>query len=152
MRHIGLLLLLVSLWAHAGVDPYTFENKEYEVTYREVIDKLRCLVCQNQTIAGSNAKLALDLRQQVYEMVLTGSSKEEIYTFMVDRYGDFVLYEPRIKKSTLVLWIGPFVLLLLGVGTMMLVIRSRNRQNKENLSEVDLERVAKMLEQNKVKS
>src|SRR5437870_4686691 len=77
--------------------------------------EIRCLVCQNQSLADSNAELATDLRNQIREQMKKGASESEVVAFLVARYGDFVLYRPPLKASTLVLWLGPFVLLLLGV-------------------------------------
>jgi cytochrome c-type biogenesis protein CcmH len=89
--------------------------------------ELRCLVCQNQTIADSNAELAVDLRRQVREMLSSGKSKAEIYTYMTDRYGDFVLYRPPLKGSTTLLWFGPALLMAAGVGTLVIILRRRQR-------------------------
>jgi cytochrome c-type biogenesis protein CcmH len=89
--------------------------------------ELRCLVCQNQTIADSNAELAVDLRQQVREMLIRGKSPNEIYAYMTDRYGDFVLYRPPLKGSTALLWFGPALLMVAGVGTLVLILRQRQR-------------------------
>jgi cytochrome c-type biogenesis protein CcmH len=89
--------------------------------------ELRCLVCQNQTIADSNAELAVDLRRQVREMLNSGKSKDEIYAYMTDRYGDFVLYRPPLKSSTAVLWFGPALLMVAGVATLVLILRRRQR-------------------------
>jgi cytochrome c-type biogenesis protein CcmH len=83
---------------------------------------LRCLVCQNQTIADSNAELAADLRRQVYEMVQQGQSREQIVQFMIDRYGDFVLYKPRFTLKTSLLWLGPLLFLLIGLGVAVVII------------------------------
>jgi len=154
MRRFWLICLMtISLTSVAGgIDPYAFESKEQEAVYKEIIEELRCLVCQNQNIAGSNAELAQDLRRQAYEMILEGKSKEAIYTYMVDRYGDFVLYQPPVKRSTLVLWVGPFVILLVGVGVMILVIRRRTQTSGGNLTQADLDRVEKMLDRDDKKS
>lgn len=87
--------------------------------------ELRCLVCQNQTIADSNAELAVDLRNEIREKIQTGMSDAEIKDFMVARYGDFVLYRPPVKNTTLVLWIGPFLLLAVGGGILVFNLRRR---------------------------
>jgi len=92
---------------------------------RQLEEKLRCLVCQNQTLADSNAELAQDLRRQVREQVYAGRSDEEITAFLVQRYGDFVLYEPPFKPSTALLWLGPFVLLAAALAGLVLVLRRR---------------------------
>ena len=107
--------------------------------------ELRCLVCQNQTLADSNAPLAVDLRNQIREQLSQGASEREVLDFMVARYGDFVLYRPPLKASTLALWIGPFVLLAL--GAFLLVRRLvRRRAPEQQLSEAERARAAKLLE------
>jgi cytochrome c-type biogenesis protein CcmH len=88
-------------------------------------EQLRCLVCQNQTIAESNAELAVDLRSQVREQIAAGKSDDEIVKYMTDRYGDFVLYRPPLKATTLLLWGGPLLLLLLGLGMLVRLVRQR---------------------------
>ncbi len=90
-----------------------------------VAEELRCLVCQNETIAASSAELAIDLRKQIRQQLLQGRSEAQILDFMVQRYGDFVLYRPPLKASTLLLWLGPFVLLLVGLGALVVQIRQR---------------------------
>ena len=91
----------------------------------EVSEQLRCLVCQNQSIADSNAELAVDLRNQVIEQVKAGKSNEEIVNYMVDRYGDFVLYNPPFKLSTAILWLGPLGLFVVGLGAFYINLRRR---------------------------
>jgi cytochrome c-type biogenesis protein CcmH len=91
-------------------------------------EKLRCLVCQNQTIAESNAELALDLRHQISEQIKAGRSDREILDFMVARYGDFVLYQPPVKATTLLLWGGPALLLLIGFLALASILRARRRE------------------------
>ncbi len=90
-------------------------------------EELRCLVCQNQTIADSNAPLALDLRNQIRTQIAEGRSDSQIREYMVDRYGDFVLYRPPFKASTALLWAGPFALLLFGAGIAIAIMRRRGR-------------------------
>jgi cytochrome c-type biogenesis protein CcmH len=92
---------------------------------QQVAIELRCLVCQNQTIADSNADLAVDLRNQVREMLRQGRSEREIIDYMTARYGDFVLYRPPVKSSTALLWFGPGLLLVVAVGVFLLVLRRR---------------------------
>jgi cytochrome c-type biogenesis protein CcmH len=96
---------------------------EGEARYQHLINELRCLVCQNQSIAESNAPLAEDLRRQVRDMIRDGKSDAEILDFMTARYGDFVLYRPPLRRHTLALWLGPFV--LLGLGALALVFLYR---------------------------
>jgi cytochrome c-type biogenesis protein CcmH len=94
----------------------------------ELAEQLRCLVCQNQTIADSNAELAVDLRRQIREQIAQGKSDAEITGFMVERYGDFVLYRPPLKATTLLLWLGPPVLLLAAIGGLLRYLRERRKR------------------------
>ncbi|MDR3770576.1 MAG: cytochrome c-type biogenesis protein CcmH [Sutterella sp.] len=93
----------------------------------QVSEQLRCLVCQNQSIAESNAELAVDLRNQVIEQVKAGKTNKEIIDYMVERYGDFVLYRPPFKSTTYILWIGPIALFLIGLGAFYVNLRRRKR-------------------------
>ncbi|MDD9983354.1 MAG: cytochrome c-type biogenesis protein CcmH [Gammaproteobacteria bacterium] len=115
--------------AHAKsvFEPRDFSSPEHEERYHTLVDELRCLVCQNQTIAESNADLATDLRREVYRMVEEDRSADEIAGFMVARYGDFVLYRPPLRGGTIVLWAGPFLLALLGLAVLAAYLRRRRR-------------------------
>jgi cytochrome c-type biogenesis protein CcmH len=109
-------------------------------------EKLRCLVCQNQTIGDSNAELAVDLRRQVREQIAAGKTDDQIIEYMVTRYGDFVLYQPPVKATTLLLWGGPALLLLLGAFAMWRILQSRRRATDEPpLSAEEHERAARLL-------
>ena len=111
--------------AQSVFEPRDFSSPEHEERYHELADELRCLVCQNQTIAESNADLASDLRREVYRMIEDDRSTEEIVGFMVARYGDFVLYRPPLRGGTVLLWAGPFLLALLGLAALALYLRRR---------------------------
>jgi cytochrome c-type biogenesis protein CcmH len=113
--------------AQAAEAPLLAADPQLEAQVQAIAVELRCLVCQNQTIADSSAPLALDLRKQVREMLQRGQSREQVVAYMTARYGDFVLYRPPVKGSTALLWFGPFVLLLLGVAVLALVLRRRAR-------------------------
>jgi cytochrome c-type biogenesis protein CcmH len=102
-------------------------DTKLEARMLAITQELRCLVCQNQTIADSHAPLALDLRQQVRELIDKGKTDAEIISYMTDRYGDFVLYRPPFKTTTALLWVGPGVLLVAGLVVLMLVLRRRSR-------------------------
>ena len=136
MARVLLLFLLSSAaWAASDLDKRT----------AALAEELRCLVCQNQTLAESNAPLAVDLRNQMREQLSKGASEREVREFMVARYGDFVLYKPPFKASTAALWLGPFALLL--AGAVLLVRRVRRRREPEPaLSAAERERAAKLLE------
>ncbi len=106
-------------------------------------------MCQNQNLADSNAELAQDMRRQTYEMVQSGSSNEEVITYMVQRYGDFVLYRPPFRPSTALLWAGPFLIFAIGVAILMLFIRRRNREPVVKLSSEEHARAQSLLDQDK---
>ena len=118
-----LLLVIFGFWmasAQAAIEAYQFDSPEMEADYKRLIDELRCLVCQNQNLSGSDADLARDLRRQTYQMLQEGKTPQQVVDFMVARYGDFVLYRPQFKSSTYLLWLGPFLLLVL---VLVLVVR-----------------------------
>lgn len=104
------------------------ENLEVERRLNAISEELRCLVCQNESIAGSRAELAVDLRREIRTMISQGKTDQEIRDFMVERYGDFVLYRPPVKATTLFLWVGPFVLLIVGFLAMLMALRRRKSQ------------------------
>ena len=120
-------ILLVSLCNPAllfgGLESLNFANSQQELRYKKIIAELRCLVCQNQNLADSNADLAKDLRKKTHAMILAGQSDAQIIDFMVVRYGDFVRYRPPFKPSTALLWISPALLLALGLGILWRVTR-----------------------------
>jgi cytochrome c-type biogenesis protein CcmH len=126
----GLLLCCGTLHATATLESFKFSTPDQEQHFKDLIEELRCLVCQNQSLADSDAELAHDLRVEVYEHMQQGKSDEEVIDFLVSRYGDFVLYNPPVKPSTYLLWYGPFVLLALGLVLLVKNIRQRDRQRR----------------------
>jgi cytochrome c-type biogenesis protein CcmH len=125
MKKIIAVLLLMPLASFAVDNSDAMEDPKLQARYETITRELRCLVCQNTPISDSNAPLAEDLRNQVREMLLAGSSDREIYSYMTDRYGDFVLYKPPFAKRTLLLWLAPGILLLLGGTVLVRTIRQR---------------------------
>ena len=121
------ILVTTVVHAQSVFEPRDFSSPEHELRYRALVDELRCLVCQNQNIAESNADLASDLRREVYRMVEDGQSTEEIAGFMVARYGDFVLYRPPLRGGTILLWAGPFLLAAIGLTVLAVYLRRRRR-------------------------
>jgi cytochrome c-type biogenesis protein CcmH len=117
---------LASEAAPAVADP------ELEARVMRLSAELRCLVCQNQTIADSHADLAVDLRNQVREMLRAGQSEREVMQYMTQRYGDFVLYRPPLKSTTMPLWFGPVLLLVVGIGVLWMVLRRRARLSPDS--------------------
>jgi cytochrome c-type biogenesis protein CcmH len=114
-----------------------FEDPAMQERYEHINRELRCLVCQNQTIADSNATLAQDLRREVREMLAAGKTDDEIRTFMIERYGDFVLYRPRMTASNFLLWAAPVLLLLLGTFVGIRVIRKQAAEVDDEGPEAD---------------
>lgn len=129
-RSISSLMLLAMAmtlsFTTQAVEPLTFDSPEQEERFDSLTEELRCLVCQNQSLADSDAVLAQDLRNEVYVMLQQGNSNEEIKRFLVDRYGDFVLYRPPFRRDTLLLWLSPLLLLTTG-GVVMAFTISRRR-------------------------
>lgn len=144
-----LLILLVCLlpaFSYAGQATDMAADPVLEKRMIGLAENLRCLVCQNESLASSHADLAEDLRREVREQMQKGLSDQEIIDYLVSRYGDFVLYDPPVKKSTLVLWFGPFALLLAGAGTLIYQLRKRKKQVPEAaLSAEDAQRAVELL-------
>ena len=147
MRSLVLLLLLAWLATAAAQQAKPLaDDPALEARVMRIADELRCLVCQNETIAASNADLAVDLRQQIRQKLQQGQSRDQIVDFMVQRYGDFVLYRPPLKGSTWLLWGGPFV--LLGIALLALVLSIRRRRTAAApLQTADSERARRLLDQ-----
>lgn len=127
MKRIGIVLIsmLVGGLTYAIDAGNAFEDPEMQARYEKISSEVRCLVCQNQTIKDSNAFLADDLRREIRRLMLEGKTNAEIYDFLVQRYGDFVLYRPRMQGKTLVLWIAPFLLIAVGGFIAVKVVRGR---------------------------
>jgi cytochrome c-type biogenesis protein CcmH len=144
-----LVALLLAAAALAASAKDALPTEQDPVAARRAVqlsEQLRCLVCQNQSIAESNADLAVDLRRQINEQIAAGRSDGEIVDFMVQRYGDFVLYRPPFKAATLLLWLGPALLLIAGLWALARVLRSRNRAADERpLSEEERAGAARLL-------
>lgn len=148
MKYLSIVFLLIlSGIACAGVEFREFANPEQQAAYENLTSELRCLVCQNQTIADSNAELAADLRRQVYEMLQQGKSKQDIAQFMTDRYGDFVLYNPPFKLKTGLLWIGPAAFLLIGLISVFLFTRRKKTAASVQISAEQQQKIRSLLEE-----
>ena len=130
MRRLFTVLLLAVAAAAYGIDSEpVFPDAAQQARYEALIHVFRCLVCQNETIADSDADLAADLRRQVHGLVAAGKSDAEIRAYLVDRYGNFVLYRPPVQTNTWLLWGGPFLLLLLGLTVVVAVVRRRAKMD-----------------------
>ena len=148
LKHVfagGLMAAVAALSAGsvaaAEAEPTAFDPIAHQRVV-EVSEQLRCLVCQNQSIAESNAELAVDLRNQAIEQVKAGKTNKEIIDFMVERYGDFVLYKPPFKMTTAILWLGPLALFVIGVGAFYVNLRRRKRLVEEAVKPLSKEEQA----------
>ena len=150
MRSVKALFFLTAMMltvaASARVEVHNFDGPEQEARYNKLIAELRCLVCQNQNLADSNAELAVDLRRKTYEMVKQDKSEGEIVDFMVDRYGEFVLYRPRLSNSTLLLWAGPFIILMIGISLLIRTVRRRRAGQDNNIDDASIRNAAALLD------
>jgi cytochrome c-type biogenesis protein CcmH len=143
---LGIVLALTPLLVHAQGVPGTAPDPILDKRVLAIAEELRCLVCQNQTIADSDAALAVDLRKQVREKLAQGMSDHDVTDFMVARYGDFVLYRPPVKTTTWLLWFGPFLLLTGGLVALGLKLKRRAQTAPTAaLSETEKRRVATLL-------
>ena len=133
----------------AADQPLSFSDPALEQRYTTLLETLRCLVCQNQSLADSHADLAQDLRDEVHRLLTTGAEDKEILAFMVDRYGEFVLYRPPVKASTLLLWGGPALLVLTAIVVVVRIGRPRTADdaNPAPLSEAERERLESLQRQ-----
>ncbi len=139
---VMLMLLASTVWAREAAPAADDPALERDVVV--IASELRCLVCQNQTLADSNAPLAVDLRNQIREQLQQGKSAREIMAYMVERYGDFVLYRPPMKATTLLLWFGPLLLVVIGMVVMFRRI-ARRRADAAVVTEAEHEAAAKLL-------
>ncbi len=126
------------------------EDPAVERRLISISEEMRCLVCQNESLSGSRSELAQDLRREIRDLIKQGKTDAEIRTFMVDRYGDFVLYRPPVKPITWLLWIGPFVLMIAGIVALLMYLRRRNTQvAKTTLSDDENKRIDALLRDDK---
>jgi len=138
VRFFVVFLVLISN-AYAAIDTYEFKDKSKEHRFHDLSADMRCPKCQNQNLADSNAAIAQDLKQKIYLMLEADKTDTEIVDYMVARYGDFVLYEPRFNAQNAVLWLGPIVLLVLGLLMVIWLTRSRNKAKQDNKSIPELD-------------
>ncbi len=165
MRGVTSLILLLGLLLgsvaplQAAIDAYQFKDRATEERFQQLTNELRCPKCQNQNIADSASPIASDLRHEVYRMLEAGESDQQIVDFMVTRYGEFVLYRPRVNEMTWLLWFGPFALLAIGLLVVVLISRRRrrlpagpaiaSRPEGEQLAPAERERLEQLLQQDK---
>ena len=145
----GLLLLVLGSSYAVKIEFHDFANKEQEQLYLQLIAELRCVKCQNQNLAESNAELAKDMRDKAYAMIIKGGTREDVVKYMTDRYGDFVLYRPPFKIKTLLLWFGPAILLLLSLYFLLKRIRQQEKEPAvDALSDEQRQKMRELLNEN----
>ena len=148
MKWILSLLVMLTLLqvspAMAGDTPLAFESEAERQRFNTLLEELRCLVCQNQSLADSNADLAEDLRLEVYDMFNSGKAEDEIVEYLVARYGEFVLYRPRLAPGTLLLWFGPILFLLVGI---VIAVSVQRRSEDKDIDESQLKYAEELLEE-----
>ncbi|MCG8048675.1 MAG: cytochrome c-type biogenesis protein CcmH [Candidatus Thiodiazotropha endolucinida] len=131
----------------ATLADYSFDEPGKAEDFRDIIEEMRCLVCQNESLAGSNAELAIDLRNEIYEMMKSGQEKEDIINFMVARYGDFVLYSPPLKPTTYPIWFGPLIVFLVGGVVLFRILKRKSVARETELSTEEEQRLNRLLNQ-----
>ncbi|RYY04052.1 MAG: cytochrome c-type biogenesis protein CcmH [Gammaproteobacteria bacterium] len=124
---LTIALIFTSIGAFAAIEAHEFDTDLQRQRYQSFIEEMRCPKCQNQNLAGSDSPISADLRRELYEMIKLGKSDKEIVDFMVDRYGDFILYRPRVTPMTYVLWGAPVTLLVVGFIVLIFILRRRRQ-------------------------
>jgi cytochrome c-type biogenesis protein CcmH len=144
--HLFFLLLILNIPIYAiDKNPINLDNAEQEARYHKLTNELRCVVCQNQSVADSNAELAQDVRNLVRTKISEGQTNEQINAFLVERYGDFVLYNPPLTEKTYVLWLGPFVLMLFAFIILMYFIRRQTKVKSVTLTDAERDKLNQAL-------
>lgn len=142
-----LALLLLPVVSQAAIEEYAFEEEVQEERFKQLTYEMRCPKCLNSNIAGSDAPIAADLRKEVYDQILEGRTDQEILDFMSSRYGDFILYRPRLTAGTLVLWFGPALLLLGGIIIVRrMMLQSQDAATETGLTQKEQEELDKLLD------
>ncbi|RYY75282.1 MAG: cytochrome c-type biogenesis protein CcmH [Gammaproteobacteria bacterium] len=150
------ILLCICEQAFAAIETHEFDSELQRQRYQSFIEEMRCPKCQNQNLAGSDSPISADLRRELYEMIKQGKSDKEIVDFMVDRYGDFILYRPRVAPVTYVLWGAPITLLIVGIIVLIIILRRRRQlaliQSTQELSAGEQARLNVLLESAEVQT
>ncbi len=144
--HLFFLLLICNIPIYAiDKNPINFDNAEQEARYQKLTNELRCVVCQNQSVADSNAELAQDIRNLVRNKIREGQTNKQISTFLVERYGEFVLYNPPLTDKTYILWLGPVVLMLLAFIILMYFISRQAKTKSVTLTDAERDKLNQAL-------
>jgi cytochrome c-type biogenesis protein CcmH len=152
MRVLFLLLLLFPTLSHAVIETYEFNDDTQRVRYQQFIEELRCPKCQNQNLSGSNSPIAEDLRRELYQLLQDGRSDQEIVDFMVSRYGEFILYRPRLQLKTALLWLSPLLFLLIGAVVLIRIMRAEKQVFSSSEEQVKTEDHLSVSEQQQLKA
>lgn len=148
---VAFSLLLVAQMNFAAIEAHEFKNEIDRQRYQSFIDEMRCPKCQNQNLSGSDSPIAQDLRNEVYLMIEAGKSDQEIVNFMVERYGEFILYRPRLSPATILLWAAPVLMLVFGAILLLLIVRKRRRlavETDDGLTQQERVRLNALLKNN----
>lgn len=129
---IALCLLLIPLYSGAVIETYEFDNDELRERYHRFTDELRCPKCQNQNLSGSNSPIAKDLRRELHRLLQEGNNDQQVVDYMVERYGDFILYRPKFSAVTAVLWAAPVLFLIAGAVTLVIIVARQPKKAGEN--------------------
>lgn len=128
MSIVAMLIFSCLSWqSYAAIESHNFDTEVQRQRYQSFIEEMRCPKCQNQNLAGSDSPISQDLRREIYEMIKAGKSDREVIDYMVARYGDFILYKPRVTPATYLLWAAPVVLLITGIVVILIMLRQRRR-------------------------
>ena len=138
MKNIVIILLALISASAFSTDTLKFDTDAQRLQYQTLTEELRCPKCQNQNIADSNAPIAIDLRNEVHKMILEGRNEEQVVNFMVERYGNFVVYKPKFDISTYFLWLGPAFIALLGFIIVVMNTRKKRSSTSNTVNEIEL--------------
>ncbi len=138
-KFLTIILTVLSFNVFAAIDIYQFKDAEKQHRFQTLVAELRCPKCQNQNLADSNSEIATDLRMKVYQMLEKDQSDDVIIDYMLERYGEFVLYKPRVSGQTLILWYGPILLLLIGLIIIGLILYNRLKKTSTDKYKINLD-------------
>ncbi len=154
MRILLSFILLYVCSAHAVVDTYEFDNDVMRDRYHSFVEELRCPKCQNQNLAGSNSPIASDLRRELHRLLHEGLSDQQITDYMVNRYGDFILYRPQFNSETALLWLAPVIFLAFGAMIVLVILRRQKvavkREGSDIFADEDQQKLKQLLQDNSV--
>ena len=154
--HLPACIVTIALCAMTVVwaddQPFEFADPKLDARFDRLIEELRCLVCQNQSLADSNAELAQDLRGEVFRLLHEGNADDDIIDYLVERYGDFVLYRPPLKSTTWLLWLGPAAMVLIGAIFILRLTKTKSERRAESLSEEERAALERLSDQHDHKS